>query len=201
MVGFNRRFSPLATHMKKQLGEGPMSMLYRINSGAIPSDTWIQDMEIGGGRIIGEACHFIDFMTYMCSSLPTRVYASAMADPQHLNDVVNINLEFENGSIGTISYFSNGSKSLDKEYVEVCRGGVTGILRDFREVEIYGAGKPSRKKLLNQDKGQKPMVEAFIQAILKGEQAPIPFNELKAITKATLGAVESISIRQSIEIL
>jgi polar amino acid transport system substrate-binding protein len=200
MVGFNRRFSPLGTKLKKNMGEGPMSMLYRINSGSIPADNWIQDMELGGGRIIGEACHFVDFLTYMCGSLPTRVYASAMADPQHLNDVVNINLEFENGSVGTISYFSNGSKSLDKEYIEVCRGGSTGILRDFKVLEIHGVGKPFCKKLLTQDKGQKLMVETFIQAVLNGEAAPIPFMELKAITRATLGAVDSIRSRQAIDI-
>jgi predicted dehydrogenase/threonine dehydrogenase-like Zn-dependent dehydrogenase len=197
-VGFNRRFSPLAIHLKEKLGVGPMSMLYRINAGAITADTWIQDMEIGGGRIIGEGCHFVDFLTYMCGSLPKRVYASALPDPEHLNDIVNINLEFENGSIGTISYFANGSKSLAKEYVEIHRAGVSGILRDFKEVEFYGKGKPERKKLLNQDKGQAAMVKAFVDVVRNGGQPPISPQEIFAVTRATFKVVESLRTHESI---
>lgn len=196
-VGFNRRFSLLAKHLKEKIGNGPMAMLYRINAGAIPADTWIQDMEIGGGRIIGEACHFVDFLTWMCGSLPKRVYASALSNPQHLNDIVNINLEFENGSIGTISYLANGSKSLAKEYVEVHRAGVSGILKDFKEVEIFGKGKPEQKKLLNQDKGQAAMVKSYIDVVKNGGRPPISPQEIFAVTLATLKAVESLRKRES----
>lgn len=196
-VGFNRRFSPLVKFLKEKMGSGPMSMLYRINAGAIPADSWIQDLEIGGGRIIGEGCHFIDFLTYMCGSLPKRVYASALPDPEHLNDIVNINLEFENGSIGTISYFANGSKSLAKEYVEVNRAGLSGILKDYKEVEIYGKGKPERKKLLNQDKGQAAMVKAFVDAVKNGGLPPISPREIFAVTRATFKAMESLRTHES----
>jgi polar amino acid transport system substrate-binding protein len=196
-VGFNRRFSPLVKFLKEKMGSGPMSMLYRINAGAIPADSWIQDLEIGGGRIIGEGCHFIDFLTYMCGSLPKRVYASALPDPEHLNDIVNINLEFENGSIGTISYFANGSKSLAKEYLEVNRAGVSGILKDYKEVEIYGKGKPERKKLLNQDKGQAAMVKAFVDVVKNGGLPPISPREIFAVTRATFKAMESLRTHES----
>jgi len=200
LVGFNRRFSPLGKYLKEKLGTGPMSMIYRINAGTIDSDSWIQDMEIGGGRIIGEVCHFVDFQTYLCGSLPNRVYASALPDPENHNDVVNINLEFENGSIGTISYLANGSKSLAKEYVEVHRAGVSGILKDFKEVEILSTGRPARKMQFNQDKGQAAMVRAFIDAVKDGGSSPISMPEILAVTRATMSIVESLRKNEAISI-
>lgn len=193
MIGFNRRFSPLTEKIKSVMGSGPMSMIYRINSGAIPKETWIQDMEVGGGRILGEACHFIDYLTYLNGSLPTKVSAQVLADPENLNDTVNIMLQFENGSTGVVCYYSNGSKSLAKEYVEVFASGTTAILNDFKELRIYGKRKPYKKKLLNQNKGQKGMVEAFINGILTNGNAPISFSEIVAVTMASFKVLESIS--------
>lgn len=192
MIGFNRRFSPLTNTIKSKLGEGPKSMIYRVNAGNIPADTWIQDMEIGGGRIHGEVCHFIDYLTYMSNSLPVSVSAQALPDASGLNDTLNILLKFENGSTGVIAYYANGSKSLAKEYVEVYSQGSTAILNDFKELKIYGKGKPSKKKLLNQNKGQKEMVEAFVNGLLDKGEAPIPFDEIIAVTKTTFGVIESL---------
>lgn len=192
MIGFNRRFSPLTQTIKKKLGEGPMSMIYRVNAGHIPKDTWIQDMEIGGGRILGEVCHFIDYLTYLNGSLPTKVSANAVPDAHGLNDTVNILIQFENGSTGVIGYYANGSKSLEKEYVEVYSAGTTAILTDFKNLKIYGKGKPSTTKLLNQNKGQKEMVNAFVNGVLKEGNAPIPFNEVIAVTKASFKVLESL---------
>ena len=200
MVGFNRRFSPLAQFLKEQMGSGPMSMIYRVNAGAIPVDNWIQHPQIGGGRVIGEVCHFIDFLVFMCGSLPFRVSATALPDDNHLNDVVNLNLEFADGSVGTIAYFSNGAKSLEKEYVEIYRGGTTGILRDFKEAEFHGGSKPVRKKLLNQDKGQKTMVDRFIHAVKNGESSPVSAEELFAVTRTTFKTLESLRCRESMSI-
>lgn len=193
MIGFNRRFSPLTKKIKSVMGSGPMSMIYRINSGAIPKETWIQDMEVGGGRILGEACHFIDYLTYLNGSLPTKVSAQVLADPENLNDTVNIMLQFENGSTGVVCYYSNGSKSLAKEYVEVFASGTTAILNDFKELRIYGKGKPYKKKLLNQNKGQKDMVEAFVKGIITTGNAPISFTEIVAVTMTSFKVLESIS--------
>jgi len=192
MIGFNRRFSPLTKKIKELTGDGPVSMIYRINAGTIPKDTWIQDMEIGGGRILGEACHFIDFLTYLNGSLPTKVSANVLPEPHGLNDTVNISLQFENGSIGTIGYYSNGAKSLPKEYVEIFSSGSTAILNDFKELKIYGKGKLQKKKLLNQNKGQKEMMESFFSGILKNGKAPISFSEIISVTKATFKVLESI---------
>ena len=106
MVGYNRRFSPLIRKVKEAFGDGPMSMVYRVNAGSIPADSWIQDPEIGGGRILGEVCHFIDLITYLCNSLPCRVFASAMKDSRNLDDVLSIIITYQDGTIGTICYFS-----------------------------------------------------------------------------------------------
>lgn len=192
MVGFNRRFSPLTKKLKKAVGNNPMTMIYRINAGAIPKDTWIQDAEIGGGRILGEACHFIDYLTYLNGSLPTKITASALPDANQLNDTLNILIQFENGSSGVVGYYANGSKAMTKEYVEVFSAGMSATLSDFKELKIYGKGKPKKKKLLNQNKGQKEMVEAFVDGLLKDGLAPIPFEEIVAVTKASFKVLESI---------
>ncbi|WP_191860166.1 bi-domain-containing oxidoreductase [Hanstruepera ponticola] len=192
MIGFNRRFSPLTEKLKKSLGNNPVSMIYRINAGAIPKDNWIQDTEIGGGRIHGEVCHFVDYLTYINGSLPIKVSATAIPDANQLNDTLNVLLQFENGSTGVIAYYSNGSKSLSKEYIEVFSAGFSGVLNDFKELKLYGKGKPKKKKLFNQNKGQKEMVESFINGLIKDGKAPIPFSEVVAVTKTCFGIIESI---------
>lgn len=192
MVGFNRRFSPFAIEIKKNFGDGRMTMLYRVNAGRIPADTWIQDLETGGGRIVGEACHFIDFLSFINGSAPVSVSAVSMSDEDNLNDAVNISLKFKNGSIGTISYFSNGNKGMAKEYVEINSSGSTAVINDFKELTIYGKGKPSKKKLLNQNKGQKEMVEAFISSIESAGKVPISLEETYLTTLATFKVMDSI---------
>ena len=200
MVGFNRRFAPLAQILKERIGSGAMSMVYRVNAGSIQSDNWIQDLEIGGGRIVGEVCHFIDFMTFMCGALPKRVYASVLPDSQNLNDTVTINLEFENGSIGTVAYFANGSKSLAKEYFEIYKGASTGIIRDFKELEIHGSGKPFKKKLMGQDKGQKKMIAEFLRIIKTGGTSSIALDDI-SVTRATFAVLESIQKHAAVSLL
>lgn len=199
MVGFNRRFAPHAVVLKRQLAEAPVSMMYRINAGSIPADTWIQDPTIGGGRIIGEVCHFVDFLTFMCGSLPVRVYASALPDPRHLNDTLTVNLEFENESVGTICYFANGSRKVPKEYIEIYQSGLTGIILDFKQLNIFSS-KQERKKLLNQNKGQADMVKALINRIKDGGGSLIRSDEIFAVTRATFGIIESLHSRQAVSI-
>jgi predicted dehydrogenase/threonine dehydrogenase-like Zn-dependent dehydrogenase len=190
MVGFNRRFSTLSGLLKNKLGSGVMNMSYRVNAGNIPLNTWIQDMEIGGGRIIGEACHFIDYLTWLNGSLPKTVYATALTDPENKNDNVSINITFENGSAGMIGYYSNGPKSMPKEYIEVFCSGSSAILDNFKELKIFGKEK-FKKKLFNQDKGQKQMVEKFIESLADGKVL-IPFEEIATVTKASFAVLESI---------
>lgn len=200
IVGFNRRFSQLTRVLKEHISEGPMAMIYRINSGYIPPNSWIQDKDIGGGRIIGEACHFVDFLTFINGSLPEHVYATSMPDNLNMEDTINVNLKFKNGSIGTISYFSNGSKSLFKEYIEIYKEGMTGIIKDFRQIEIYGDGKTLKRKLIIQDKGQKKMVRTFIDSIKEGKSSPIDFEDIYTVTLTTFKIVESIKTKMGIHI-
>ena len=180
------------------MGSGPMSMIYRINAGHIPGDTWIQDMEIGGGRIIGEACHFIDYLTWLNGSLPVSVYASALPDSGGFNDTVNININFANGSTGVVAYYANGAKAMPKEYIEVFYNGSSGVINNFKELRMFGKTR-QKKKLLNLDKGQKPMVEQFLQSLLTGN-ALIPFEEIVAVTKATFAVLESIKTGEVVKI-
>ena len=198
MVGFNRRFSPLTQIIKSHISEGPMAMLYRINAGPISPDSWIQDKDIGGGRIVGEVCHFVDYLSFINGSLPYSVYASAISVPSNQEDTLNINLEFKNGSIGTISYLANGSKSFFKEYIEIYSTGMTGIIKDFKELEIYEKGRIARKKFIKRDKGQKNMINSFLSAITEGKESPISFEELYAVTLITFKVMESIRANKRI---
>ena len=199
MVGFNRRFSPLTKAIKDQFGSGPMAMNYRINSGNIPTSSWIQDPEIGGGRIIGEVCHFVDLLTYLNGSLPVSVYAAAMDDPDGLNDVLTIAIKYQNNSVANISYFSNGDKALPKEYLEVCSSGRTAVLDDFKLLRIFSSGKKNEKKLVAQDKGQKQEVIEFIDGVKSGVAA-IDFDEIFSTTMLTFKIVESLKSGEAVKL-
>ncbi len=201
VVGFNRRFAPLAVVLKRELGMSPMSILYRVNAGAIPADSWIQDMQTGGGRIIGEVCHFVDFLTYLNGSLPVSVYAASMRAAGNLDDTLVITLTYENGSIGTISYFANGDKSMPKERVEVFSNGTTSVLDDFRTLSIYARGKKKERKLLSQDKGQNNEIRLFIDVVMSGKSELIPFVELHSTSRVTFAVLESLRTGKSIVLL
>ncbi|MBW2065615.1 MAG: bi-domain-containing oxidoreductase [Deltaproteobacteria bacterium] len=192
MVGYNRRFSPLAVELKNAVGQGAMAANYRINAGAIPVESWIQDRETGGGRIIGEVCHFVDFLTYLTGSFPVSVYAAAMEEPRHLDDVVTATITFANGSIGTISYFSNGDRSLAKERIEAFSGGVAALLDDFKTISVYEKGRKRIKRLVNQDKGQREEVRRFIEAVKNGGAWPIPLREIISTSLVTFAILESL---------
>jgi predicted dehydrogenase len=200
MVGYNRRFSPFARVIKEKFRNGPMAMIYRVNAGAIPADSWIQDAEFGGGRIIGEVCHFIDTLSFLTGSLPVSVHANAMVDPNHLNDTLNINLAYRNGSIATISYFANGDKSIPKERVEVYAHGCTAVIDDFKSMTFHTGGKKKVKKLLSQDKGQKNEVKEFIEAVKEGKGDPIPFEEIYSTSLVTFKIQESIRTGESVRL-
>lgn len=201
MIGYNRRFSPLSNILKGKMGqEGPFSILYRVNAGAIPSDSWIQDREIGGGRIIGEVCHFVDYMMFLSGSLPKFVQAIAMEDPYGHQDTLTVSLQFQNGSIGSIQYFANGAKGLPKEYIEVYANGVTAVLKDFKTLEIHSKGRPFRKKLMSQNKGQKEMVRAFVGAVRDGGATPIPLEDIYAVTLTTFRILESLRTRKVVDL-
>jgi polar amino acid transport system substrate-binding protein len=200
MVGFNRRFSPHIQTIKSMLNPGrPVAINYRINAGYIPPDHWTQDPQFGGGRIIGEVCHFIDLVIHLTGTLPTGVHAFAMRAPHDLNDTVTITLSFSNGSIATIQYLANGTKELEKEYLEVFSSGSVMIVDDFRTLTIIGK-KKNRSKLLNQDKGHKEEVRSFLNAIKTGSGSPIPFHEIYAGTYTTFMVLNSLRENRAIDL-
>ncbi len=177
MVGFNRRFAPLIRELKKLFHQPPVALQYRINAGFIPPDHWTQDPETGGGRILGEVCHFVDLAMFLSMGTPVKINALAMKDPGGLNDTLTVQLLFDNGSVANISYYSNGSKNLEKEYLEIFAHGMTGILNDFKELTVYGKKKKKIKSLM-QDKGHKSEIEIFIKSIRENQVHTIPVNEL-----------------------
>ncbi len=192
-VGFNRRFSPMLKNMKKHLS-GQISVNYRVNAGVIPKNVWIQDRETGGGRIIGEVCHFIDSCSFLIDSKVISVYASTIhKNDQSIPDEDNINivLNYDNGSMATISYYAYGDNSMSKEYIEVFGNGVSMRMTDFRELIIYKNGKETKEKSYNQDKGFSNEFRAFKASIKSGEPA-IPFDSLYNTTKTTFKILESI---------
>jgi polar amino acid transport system substrate-binding protein len=182
------------------VNRAPLAMLYRINAGAIPKDHWIQDPDVGGGRVIGEVCHFIDFLMWLSGSLPRSVQAVTMSDPEGLHDTLSINVEFRNGSIGNICYFANGSKALHKEHIEVYQGGMTGVLSDFRTLRIYAGDRVLLTKKGTLDKGQRPMLQSFLSTIRDGGSPLIPADELFGVTKSTFAILESLRTRRPVDL-
>lgn len=155
VVGFNRRFSPLAVKMKTLLGEGAKNIVATMNAGFIPGDVWIHDLEVGGGRIIGEACHYIDLCTYLAGSKVTAVCMNALgSNPEENTDNGSILLKYENGTNAVINYFANGSKSYSKERIEAFSQERTLILDNWRKLKGYGFKGFSKMKT-KQDKGHK----------------------------------------------
>ncbi len=198
MVGFNRRFAPLIAEQTKLMkAKGPKAINYRINAGYIPSDHWTQDKLVGGGRILGEVCHFIDLVMFISGSLPESLAANTMEDPQGLMDTLNVNIRFKNGSIANVSYFANGSKAMPKEYLEVFSNGMSIVIDDFKSMDIYG-NKKSNKKLLNQDKGHKAEIKSFLASVKHGNDAPISFEEIYYSTLMSFDIIESIKTRKTI---
>ena len=195
MLGFNRRFSPHIIKTKAFFDKlnTPLSINYRINAGTIAADHWVHDKNVGGGRIVGEVCHFIDLLTFLTNSKIKSISANSMQDAANLSDTLTINLRFENGSIGNISYFSNGNKNLDKEYIEIFGAGQVIAIHDFKEMEIYSSSKKT-DNLSKQDKGHKPEVTAFLTAIAQGKKCPISFEEIYHSMLCTFKTEESIAL-------
>lgn len=196
-VGYNRRFSKLAGEMRRFVqGAGPMQMLYRVNAGAIPRSHWTQDPAVGGGRVIGEACHFVDLMAFLCGALPTAVTCGGLGPGRAEaafdgRDNVSATIEFADGSIGTLVYTAMGDPAQAKERLEVFAGGKMAVLEDFRALVTTAGGRKRSRKLARQEKGHAAEVEAFLEALRRGVPA-IPLESLAAVSRATFAMVKAV---------
>jgi predicted dehydrogenase/threonine dehydrogenase-like Zn-dependent dehydrogenase len=195
MVGYNRRFSPLAQQVKQVFAKTkePLAISYRVNAGHVPATEWVHDPQIGGGRIIGETGHFVDFLTFLCGQPPVAVSGSALSkEKKPVADVVTLTLEFADGSIGSIHYFANGNSSMPKESVEIFGGGICAQLVNFRSLKVFGAKAPGKTSYLSQAKGFAEEAEATVAALREGHGAPIAFEQIYLTSKATLLAEHAI---------
>lgn len=195
-VGFNRRFAPMALQLLDffQGRTEPMSVHYRVNAGFLPLTHWLHDPLQGGGRIVGEGCHFIDFLTFLIGLSPVSVTAAALEDVgKYKQDNVVLTFKYGDGSIGTLTYLANGNKNFAKENVEVFCGGKIAVLNDFRTLEML---TETKKKTLHsrfkQDKGHASAWAGFVNAVEHGGPAPIPYEQLISTTKASFAAVEAL---------
>ncbi|WP_420428674.1 bi-domain-containing oxidoreductase [Kordiimonas sp.] len=190
MVGFNRRFSSLLQALKKTtaaVGQ-PMSIIYSCNVGYLPADNWLHDTLLGGGRIVGEACHFIDAAKYLAGASIVSVQAKGMTHCEpNFYDTATITIGFDNGSIATVNYFANGNKSYPKERIEVFQNGKVHLLENYRKLKSFG-GVGLNTWLLKQDKGQEQCCAAFVKAVKEQQLSPIPFDDLMQVSRASLKA-------------
>lgn len=196
MVGFNRRFAPLTGAVRAHFdgAPGPKTVLIRANAGAIPMDHWTQDAERGGGRLIGEACHFVDLALALTGADVTAVTCTGAGTGKAplLNDDFIMTLVLSDGSVATIVYSASGSAGMDKEYVEVFGGGRSAVIRDFRSAQLYGPGTASKKiGGRTQDKGQAAMIAALMDGLKTGTPAVAPDSAFRT-TLATVLAVQSM---------
>lgn len=201
-TGFNRRFAPLAQSLSSFFlhRKEAIYIHYRVNAGSIPLNHWTQDPDIGGGRIIGEGCHFVDFITFLVGAPPLSVTAHALPDHgNYREDNVSMTFTFPDGSIGIVDYLANGDKSFPKERVEVFGGGQVAVLDDFVSLQTLKDGK--RKEVRGaQNKGWLDEWNVFAKSIREGGEPPIPYEQLIGVTKATFAAVESLRKKETIQI-
>lgn len=195
-VGYNRRFAPMAIQLAEfiRVRSEPLLIQYRVNAGYLPPTHWLHDPQQGGGRIVGEGCHFIDFLTYLVGVSPVSVHAAALPDKEKYNrDNVILTLSYPDGSIGTVTYLANGNKNYAKERVEVFTSGRIAILNDFRALELV---TENRKKVvhsaLRQDKGHTNAWHGFLSALKNGGLPPIPYDQLTSTSLASFAALESL---------
>jgi predicted dehydrogenase/threonine dehydrogenase-like Zn-dependent dehydrogenase len=204
IVGYNRRFAPMTERIKSFLApiSEPLAMHYRVNAGFFPPDHWVNDREQGGGRVLGEVCHFVDLLMFLAASPIIEVEGRALASSQRYSgDNLIVSLRFANGSQGTISYLANGDRAFSKERLEVFGGSAVAVLDDFRHLELVRDGKRQTvHSRWRQDKGHRGEWAAFASSVRQGNAAPIPFDELVCSTLATLRIQESMATGQRLAV-
>ena len=194
-VGFNRRFSPLIKQLKSNLDKlGCLkSFNYTINAGPIDSNNWIHDPKLGGGRLIGEACHFVDLLRFLADSEIKNLKIVWTPEINYLSDNFVLQIYFKDGSIGSINYFNSGDKSYPKERLEVFSGGTIHIIDNFKKLRVWGSNKFKNISLIRQDKGQLNCVKEFLNAVKEGDKSPIDFNQILEVQTWLLKVMNEMS--------
>jgi polar amino acid transport system substrate-binding protein len=205
LVGFNRRFAPLVKQTKDFFEDVPEPLVvqYHVNAGFIPKQNWTQDEEEGGGRIIGEVCHFVDTVQYLTGSEPVKVYAQSIASSNEAatnSDNIIVTLTMKNGSIASITYVANNDNSVPKELCTVSGGKKTAVMTNFQSLDLYKNGAKRMVKAQGIDKGHKAEVAAFVHAVATGGQSPIPFKSLALTTRVTFAIRHSIACGEPVEL-
>lgn len=203
MVGFNRRFAPMIQEITGFFAgrREALSIMYRVNAGYVPADIWVQDPQQGGGRIIGEACHFIDLIQFLAGAPIHRVYAQALPNRgKYHDDNVSICLELEDGSVGTIVYVANGDKAIGKERLEIFGEGKIAILEDFRKLTLVYRGKTKVSRHRIADQGYSAEVAAWVEAVTSGNVEPVSFADAVSVTKTTFAVHTSLAERRLVSI-
>ena len=196
MIGFNRRFSPHAKMLKEYFAKRtlPLVLQYRVNAGSIPKDVWIQDPQVGGGRMVGEGCHFIDFMRFVVGAPVVKVQAMCIQTANGAEtpeDSVSVNLQFADGSVGVLTYLALGDTTLPKERCEILGEGSTAVMENF--CTTVCSGRLGKRKLKGrQQKGFAEEVQAMVDAVKAGGPAPIPFEEIENVTRATFAVQRAL---------
>jgi predicted dehydrogenase len=195
MLGFNRRFAPAVHDLLTFLApcREPRLITYRVNAGQIPLEHWTQDPEQGGGRITGEACHFIDLLGVLANNPAVSVYAQALPDlGKYRQDNFSLTLRYADGTVATLHYTANGDRALPKEQLEIFCQGRAAVLRDFRELRLYAGGKEKIRRYPGQDKGHRAEMSAWLDALEKGLSEPVPFAQSLAVSRLTFATLRSL---------
>lgn len=202
MVGFNRRFAPMVREIVAhfQGRRAPLLMTYRVNAGALPADHWLRDPLVGGGRVLGEVCHFVDTMQAIAGSRPTRVHATSPAAGIDAEDHLVASIEFEDGSRGTIVYSGSGPKGLAKEHLEVIGADRAAILDNFRRLELFDGARRRTRRAFKQDKGHAAEVAAFFEAVRGGAPSPVALEEIVATSLATMAIPVACAQKRAVDV-
>jgi polar amino acid transport system substrate-binding protein len=191
MVGFNRRFAPAVETVRVAMAGAPVSIVYRVNAGRLAPESWAARVEEGGGRIVGEVCHFVDLCAHLAGSPVVEVSATRSAAGP---DDVMVSLRMADGSMATVAYLIDGDRAAPKERIELCGSGRSGTIDDFRRARVSGAGRSVRYGglLARQDKGHAAEMAAFVGAVAAGTASPVPFESIVNTTRATFAIVRSL---------
>ncbi len=205
LVGFNRRFAPLSRQLARHFppGEGPLVVSYRVNAGFLGRESWYQDPAEGGGRILGEVCHFLDYVAFVAGSPITRVFAAGVRDPKgglRADDNLTVSVSCADGSVGTVTYVASGDPAMPKERVEVLGRGKSAVLDNYQALTTWSGNKKKETKALSVDKGHAEEIARWVASLRDGAAPPIAWSELANASWATLATIESLSSGQPVDI-